>query len=162
MEHSFVQPIEDLAGGDPDPIVPAQVDPIPEKLYDAIDDLQDTIYAYKKKLYSNHVSANEKQQPNTILELNRFHSLFLQILGFWIGVLDDVPASTPTFSGPTQQADEKKWKAITKTLLTLADTSQDARTLVQSLLFQLSVQHPYDFGNKFSDSRREDAEDTDL
>jgi hypothetical protein len=162
MENPFLQPIADLFGGDPDPMESKQIDPLPEKLYDEIDDLKDAIYTFKKKLFYNRVSNNARQDPGSLNRLNAFHSLFLQIIGYWIGILDDVPVANPAFEGPTREADEKKFKQLTKAIRKLATQNQDARTLVSGLLFQLSTQHPFELGTKISKTYREDAEESDL
>lgn len=162
MENPFLQPLEDLSGGDPDPMELKQIDPLPQKLYDEIDDLQDAIYTFKKKLFYTRVSNNATQDPGSLNRLNAFHSLFLQILGYWIGILDDVPVANPTFEGTTKQADETTFKRLTKAIMKLAKQNQDARTLVSGLLFQLSTQHPFELGVKISKQYREDAEELNL
>jgi hypothetical protein len=143
MESYFVEAL-DLEGGDPD--VLARNDELPEineELRKNIDTLRSDIFAFKKAFFSTYVSNDKEHDANSLNAMRSFHALFLQCVAYWIGLLDSAPVPVPRIPG---QKDAAAFKRLTDEIVTLTKQNHDARTLVYSLLFQFSTQHPFDLG----------------
>ena len=143
MESYFVQPL-DLEGGDPD--VLARNDDLPEinaELRKSIDSLRERIFDFKKMFFSSFVSNDTEHDANTLNSMRSFHALFLQCIAYWIGLLDSAPVPVPKIPGQKEHA---AFTMLTREIKDLVKESHDARTLVYSLLFQFSTQHPFDLG----------------
>jgi hypothetical protein len=143
MESYFVEPL-DLEGGDPD--VLARNDDLPEinaELRKSIDTLQANIFVFKKMFFASFVSNDTEHNASTLNAMRSFHALFLQCVAYWIGLLDSSPVPIPKIPGQKEAAIFKK---LTNEITDLTKQNHDARTLVYSLLFQFSTQHPFDLG----------------
>jgi hypothetical protein len=112
---------------------------------EAIDSLRDTIFKFKKEIYADIVSGDKIHSAEDMGAMMSFHALFLQMIGYWIGLLDSSPVPAPTFK---TNSETKKFNLITKTIKTVSQKSQDARTLIYSLLSSFSTGHPFDLGSQ--------------
>jgi len=121
------------------------------KLYTAVEELRLSILVFKKKLFNIIVSNNTEHKASSIGAMMGFHALFLQSIGYWIGLLDNSPIPKPVFASSTNSND---FDNLTKNILTVKQYSSDARTLLYTMLFNLSIQHPYDLGQP----KKEDLE----
>lgn len=113
------------------------------KTREAIDTLRNDIFTFKKMVYGDVVSGDKKHSAGDMGAMMSFHAIFLQVIGYWIGLLDSAPVPPPIFKN---NSEIKEFRQLTKTIQKLAETSQDARTLVYSLLFSFSTQHPFELG----------------
>jgi hypothetical protein len=69
-----------------------------------------------------------------------YHSIFLQCVAHWISLLDSTSVPEPIL----QDDLETTLQSLSKHISELSQSSSDAYTLVYSLLFQISTQHPFD------------------
>jgi hypothetical protein len=110
-----------------------------------IDVLKVNIVEFKKQLFNNVVSNDKKHDASDIGSMMTFHALFLQSVAYWIGLLDDRPISEPHFEAGR---DRVCFQKISKLITDVSKINPDARTLVYSMLFTFSTQHPYDMGTR--------------
>lgn len=112
-----------------------------QKLIEQMDELTTKIYAFKEVLFEAINKDDMNRDPSDKGGIYRFHSIFLQPISVWIGELDgleiDLGIDLP---------DEllKEYDNITEYIKTLINESQDARTLIYSLLTTLSTEDLYD------------------
>jgi hypothetical protein len=109
-----------------------------------ITNLRDTIFKFKKALYADIVSGDKEHSAGDMGAMMSFHALFLQILGYWIGLLDNSRVPAPTFKSSSKT---NEFKSLTTKIKAVSEKSQDARTLVYSLLSSFSTGHPFDLGS---------------
>ncbi len=151
MENPFIQDDPMLYGDeDQDPLdLPDEKDAeeINNETRDAIEELKQDIYSFKKQLFSNVVSNDKKHDASDLGPMMTFHALYLQTVGYWIGLLDGRPVPSPTFS---QKKNTATFLDLTRTIQTLIKKNSDARILVYSMLFNFSVQHPFELGKQKS------------
>lgn len=147
MQPAFVEPLteEQLNSvsdeeGDIDDNVNETI--VHKNIANAVNELQLAIYAFKKKMFYHIVSNDKAHSPGDIGSMMTFHSLFLQALGYWIGLLDSKPVPPPSL--PKQLV--KDFKVLTSSIDKVAHEDLDARVLVYNMLFSFSTQHPYNLG----------------
>ncbi len=140
MQPAFVQefPDEDVASEPP-----ADVEEVDSEIYKAVVELKEGIFAFKKQLFYSIVSMDTKHDASSLGAMMTFHSLFLQGVAYWIGLLDSSVVPKPNFFTKKQ---EKEFEALSLAIHKTATSSADAHTLVYNLLFQFSTQHPFDLG----------------
>lgn len=122
-----------------------ELETINANTHEAIEQLQTDIFSFKRSLYDSLINHDKHHTPSDLGAMKTFHALFLQTVGFWIGMLDSYPVPVPRFQISSLQ---KSFQNLSKDIQTLAKTNQDANTLVYSLLFSFSTQHPFDLGQK--------------
>lgn len=115
------------------------------KTHEAIEELQSNIFSFKKALYDTLINHDTKHTPSDLGAMKTFHALFLQTVGFWIGMMDSYPVPKPNFPTPALQ---KQFTTLSHSIQQLARSTTDANTLVYSLLFSFSTQHPFTLGLK--------------
>ena len=144
MEPAYVAPMN-LDEEDPDPLgVPdEEMEDIQEKVREGIQELKVAIYKFKKQFFYDLVSNDQKHNAADMGAMMTYHALFLQTIAYWIGLLDHRPVPEPVFA---KGRNRNAFQSLTRSVQDLAQESSDARTLVYSLLFQQSTQHPFDFG----------------
>ena len=108
-----------------------------------ITNLHNKIFEFKKALYADIVSGDKDHSAADMGAMMSFHALFLQMIGYWIGLLDSSPVPAPTFKSTSRISE---FKTLTTTINSLSKKNQDARTLVYSLLSTFSTGHPFDLG----------------
>ena len=113
------------------------------KLYTAVEELRLSIVAFKKKLFNIVVSNNTQYNASSMGAMMGFHALFLQCIGYWISLLNNNLACKPIF---TNSANSNEFMTLTNNMLNIKKYSSDAKTLLYTMLFTLSTQHPYDLG----------------
>lgn len=140
MQPVFIQefPDEDVASEPP-----AEIDEVDPGIYKAVVELKEGIFSFKKQLFYSIVSMDTKHDASSLGAMMTFHSLFLQCVAYWIGLLDSSVVPKPNFSTKKQQKD---FEALSSAIHKTATSSADAHTLVYNLLFQFSTQHPFDLG----------------
>jgi hypothetical protein len=147
MEPSFLLPMgEALDQEDTDPLsLPdAQMEDINIKTQRAVESVKHAIQNFKRDFYTGYVGNDKGHGPQDLGAMMGFHALFLQTVGYWIGLLDSKPVPAPTFqSGKERRA----FAMITKAIQELA-SNPDGRTLIYSLLFHFAQQHPFDLGQQ--------------
>lgn len=121
------------------------------KLYTAVEELRLSIVAFKKKLFNIVVSNDTQHKASSMGAMMGFHALFLQCIGYWISLLNNNSACKPVFTNSTNTND---FNTLTKNILSIKQFSSDAKTLLYTMLFTLSTQHPYDLGQP----KKEDLE----
>jgi len=120
------------------------MDDINPKINTAVDNLKQEIMAFKKSLHFSIVANDTTHSASDMGGMMRFHSIFLQVIGYWIGLLDSNPSQKPTLPPKQQEAFDK----LTSKVKTIASYNSDSKTLLYSMLFNYSVQHPFDLGEK--------------
>jgi hypothetical protein len=147
MEPAFVEPLteEQLNEGESieDDI---ETNTIHENTLEAVEHLHLGIYAFKKELFYKIVN-DEGQKTNSadMGPMMTFHSLFLNCVSYWIGLLDSKPVAIPHF-GKTGL--KKDFDALTNAIDKVSHNTTDARVLVYNLLSTFSTQHPFDLGKQ--------------
>jgi hypothetical protein len=111
----------------------------------AIEALQQDIYSFKKQLFSDTVSNDTQHDASDLGAMSTFHALYLQLIGYWIGLLDGRPVPAPRFS---QKRNTASFLDLTRSIQEIIKMNADARILVYSMLFDFSVQHPFNLGPK--------------
>lgn len=143
MESYFVLPLK-LDKEDDDQLNRNDdLEEINTKTREAIDILRDDIFKFKKMVYADIVSGDKIHTAGDMGAMMSFHAIFLQVIGYWIGLLDSAPVPPPTFKKDTET---REFRQLTKAIKKLSEISQDARTLVYSILFSFSTQHPFELG----------------
>lgn len=143
MEPAQVEPLN-LEDDDDDPLARNdEMEEISETTRSEILDLQKKIFILKRSLFSDLVSNDAAHAASDMGGMMTQHALFLQIIAFWIGKLDSSPVTSPELP---RGKNRKMFQELSQEILDLAKMNSDARTLVQSLLFQFSTQHPFDLG----------------
>jgi hypothetical protein len=110
-----------------------------------IDVLKVNIIDFKKQLFMNLVSNDKNHKASDLGSMMSFHAVFLESVAYWIGLLDDKPVSQPDFEAGR---DKLRFQKISKLIEEVSRMNPDARTLVYSMLFTFSTQHPYDMGTR--------------
>ena len=145
MEPAVTFPLN-LEEEDPDPLNRNDaLEDINTETRVTIDTLQLKIIEFKKQLFSELVNKDTDHSAGNIGAMTTFHAIFLQSIAYWIGLLDSRPVSAPTF---TAGRTTKLFQLITKDIQKTISLNSDARTLVYSLLFTFSTQHPFDLNTR--------------
>ena len=116
------------------------------KINSAINALKDEIMALKKTLHFNIVANDKKHDAADMSAMMSFHSLFLHIIGYWIGLLDGSSVPKPILSSKEQPQFDK----LTAHIKNIAGYNSDSKILLYAMLFKYSVQHPFDLGEKIN------------
>jgi len=117
------------------------------KITTAVENLKEQILLLKKSLHFSMVANDKKHDAADMSSMMSFHSLYLQIIGYWIGLLDGNLVPKPTL--PTEQAQFDK---LTSYIKNIASYNNDSKTLLYAMLFKYSIQHPFDLGEKINNS----------
>lgn len=156
MEPAVVQPIYDVDEDyvDMDPLdVPDEDDQeeyrINEETTKELSNCKQLIHSFKKKLFQDIVSSDKNHDSSDIGGLITFHALFLQCVGYWIGLLDGQPVPLPKFSKKQHTA---MFLDIAETIKRISTMNVNARILLYSMLFVISIQHPYDLSEHSEDN----------
>jgi hypothetical protein len=144
MESFFTLPMGGaLDQEDTDPLnTDSQLEDINIQTQKAVEGLKLAIQKFKRDFYRDYVGNDKQHDSQDLGAMMGFHALFLQALGFWIGLLDSKPVPKPTLESGR---DRRTFDLITKSIQQVA-SSPDGRTLVYSLLFHFAQQHPFDLG----------------
>jgi hypothetical protein len=121
-----------------------EIDP---KVYTAVDEIKQTLFAFKKQLFYDYVSNDNKHNASSIDAMAFFHALFLQCIGYWISMLDTRTIAKPIF---TSKKNTRDFDSLSNAIEKIQKTSPDAKIIVYNMLFQFSLQHPFDLGVKKS------------
>lgn len=144
MEPAVVFPM-DLDTEDNDPLdTNDEMEDIHVNIQRAVEELKYGILKFKRDFFIDHVSNDSNHDAKDMGAMMNFHARFLQIVAYWIGILDDKPVPIPRF---TSGRDNRNFRALTKAIEEVSKSDPDARTLVYSLLFHFAQQHPFDLGN---------------
>jgi hypothetical protein len=150
MEPAFVEPLTEEQLNETGETIENDVraDTIHENTLQAVEELRLGIYAFKKELFYKIVN-DEGQKGNSadMGPMMTFHSLFLNCVSYWIGLLDTKPVSVPLFG---KRGLKKDFEALTSAIDKVAHNTTDARVLVYNLLTIFSTQHPFDLGKQES------------
>jgi len=148
MEPAFVEPLTEEQLNERGESIEDDVrsDAIHENILKAVEELRLGIYAFKKELFYKIVN-DEGQNINSadMGPMMTFHSLFLNCVSYWIGLLDSKTVSVPHF-GKTGL--KKEFEALTNAIDKVSHNTSDARVLVYNLLSTFSTQHPFDLGKQ--------------
>ena len=109
----------------------------------ALDNLKHQIMDFKKSLHFTIVANDSKHNASDMGAMMSFHSLFLQVIGYWIGLLDSNLVPKPQLPSKEQQVFDK----LTSHIKNIASYNSDSKILLYSMLFKYSVQHPFDLNN---------------
>lgn len=143
MEPAYVLPMN-LDEDDQDPLdINEEIEEVNNETKENIQELKMDILKFKKHFFYELVSNDGDHDAQDMGAMMTFHALFLQCIAYWIGILDSQPIQEPVIES---LSDRKRFKSLTKKIKEIASTNSDARTLVYSLLFHFSTQHPFDLG----------------
>jgi hypothetical protein len=143
MEPAYVIPI-DLNEEDQDVLDRNdELEEINAETQNAIQELKAAIFKFKYQLYRNEVINDKDHKASDFGSMISFHAIFLQSVAYWIGLLDNRPVPIPKFD---VKKDQKDFDKLSKGIEMVAKSNSDARTLMYSLLFLFSTQHPFDLG----------------
>lgn len=143
MEPAFVVPLN-LEKPDTD-VVNNTIDTLDvnNKVLESLDNLKSNIYQFKKQLYYRMVSNDSKHDAEDIGPMISFQSFFLQIIAYFLGMLDSQLVPEPKF---TVGRDKAVFLKLKEKIKQLAAESSESRILLYSLLFKFSTQHAFDLG----------------
>lgn len=116
---------------------------VSKEVREAVETLRKQIFKFKKQLFLDVVSNDTQHNASDLGAMKSFHALFLQAVSYWIGLLDSAPVPAPKFK---QQQNISDFKTLTEGITYVKDLNTDANTLVYSMLFSFSTQHPFDLG----------------
>ena len=149
MENEFIQPVPSPDEDDDADILDIPEDNELEEIHAEtlaeIEHLKQDIFQFKKQLFLDIVSNDKQHDASDLGAMTNFHALYLQTVGYWISLLDSRQVPSPTF---TQKRHTAVFLDLTRKIKALIQSTMDARILLYSLLFDFSVQHPYDLGNR--------------
>jgi len=111
----------------------------------AVEEIKARIVQFKKELFYNIVSNDSTHPASNTGPMMSFHALFLQCIGYWIGMLDSTNIPKPIF---VDNKSTREFDNLTNAIKITKQTSIDARVLLYSMLFSLSNKHPFDLGNQ--------------
>ncbi len=127
-----------------------EMNDISQEVHQAIDELRAKIFKFKKQLFLDVVSNDTQHTASDLGAMKSFHALFLQAISYWIGLLDSSPVPPPKLQ---KQSNIDEFDALTKGIQYIQGLNTDANTLVYSMLFQFSTQHPFDLGESRKSKR---------
>lgn len=137
----------DLYGGfdadasDSEPDVAAAED-LHVNLKRAVDTLKSGIFTFKKKLYKQVVELDKAHDAGDMGAMMTFQSIFLHCVSYWVGSLDSMPTPRPNLP----KSVDADFDDISQAILALKTQGYDGRTLVYTVLFEFSTQHPFNLG----------------
>lgn len=114
------------------------------KINIAVENLKTQIMEFKKSLHFSVVADDKKHNASDMGAMMTFHSLFLQVIAYWIGLLDSKKVSKPILPVKEQEMFNK----LTSHINNIASYNSDSKIILYSMLFKYSVQHPFDLGEK--------------
>jgi hypothetical protein len=114
------------------------------KINAAVEVLKQEIMAFKKSLHFSIVANDKAHNASDMGAMMAFHSRFLQIISYWIGLLDTTSVPKPTLPSKEQQTFDK----LTTHIKNISTYNSDSKILLYTMLFKYSVQHPFDLGEK--------------
>ena len=100
--------------------------------------------AFKKSLHFSIVASDTIHNASDMGAMMTFHSRFLQIISYWIGLLDNTTVPKPIL--PTNN--QKDFDKLTTHIKHISAYNSDSKILLYTMLFKYSVQHPFDLGEK--------------
>lgn len=120
------------------------MDEINPKINMAVEALKKEIMNFKKALHFSIVANDKTHNASDMRPMMTFHSLFLQVIAHWIGLLDSNLVPKPALPTKEQQTFDK----LTAHIKNIAAYNSDSHRLLYTMLFNYSVQHPFDLGEK--------------
>jgi hypothetical protein len=114
------------------------------KIITAVESVKNEIMILKQSLHFSMVANDKTHNASDSGSMFSFHSLFLQTIGYWIGLLDGNTFQKPVLPTSEQRAFNK----ITSQIKNIASYNSDSKPILYSMLFKYSQQHPFDMGEK--------------
>ena len=114
------------------------------KINIAVEALKKEILEFKKALHFSIVANDKTHNASNMRPMMTFHSLFLQVIAYWIGLLDSNLVHKPTLPTKEQHTFDK----LTSQIKNISEYNSDSHRLLYTMLFNYSVQHPFDLGEK--------------
>jgi len=118
--------------------------PINEELLKSIDSYNLLINNFKYDLYKEFIQNDKTHEPDDIGSLYRYHAIYLQILGYWIGILDHANVNEPNLENISQNIQDEI-AALTQQTNEFYKGSTESRTLAYNVLLKKSTEDPYFF-----------------
>ena len=118
--------------------------PINEELIKSIDSYTFLINNFKYDLYKEFIQNDKTHEPDDIGSLYRYHAIYLQILGYWIGILDHANVNEPNLENTSQNIQDEV-AALTQQTNEFYKSSTESRTLAYNVLLKKSTEDPYFF-----------------
>lgn len=118
--------------------------PINEELIKSIDSYTFLINNFKYDLYKEFIQNDKTHEPDDIGSLYRYHAIYLQILGYWIGILDHANVNEPNLENTSQNIQDEV-AALTQQTNEFYKGSTESRTLAYNVLLKKSTEDPYFF-----------------
>jgi hypothetical protein len=90
------------------------------------DALLEHLHIFKRELYKQYVQNDKSHEPDDLGGMYTYHSLLLECIGYWIGLLDDTTKKMPEFEMNTILKSEVQ---SIKTLILELNKSHSSRPL---------------------------------
>jgi len=115
-------------------------------MLNAIEDLRNIIFDFKRHLFKTIVSDDTKHSSESSGALMTFHALWLQSVGYWIGLLDSETAVPKPILHTEELNHDMNY--IINAIHTIDEYKSDGQTLLYALLTKISTEnYPFDLGN---------------
>jgi len=118
--------------------------PVNEKLMEDINNYTKKINIFKKDLYNSIVKKDTSHNSNSLGPVYDYHGSLMQLLGFWISILDHYNLQMPAIHDPELQQSAVEITQITQKF---RQESVDSRIQAYNVLLKKSTEHPYFFIN---------------
>ena len=118
--------------------------PLNEELLRSIDEYTLLINKLKYDFYKEFIQSDNTHESDDIGSLYRYHGVYLQVLGYWIGILDHVNLNPPNLENNSQNVQDEV-AALTQKTMEFYNGSTESRTLAYNVLLKKSTEDPYFF-----------------
>jgi len=104
------------------------------------DALLDHLHVFKRELYKQYVQNDNMHEPDDLGGMYTYHSLLLECIAYWIGLLDDTTKKMPEFEMNTILKSEVQ---SIKTLILELNKSHSSRPLAYNTLSKISIEDKF-------------------
>ena len=118
--------------------------PINEELLKSIESYTLLINKFKYDLYSEYIQNDETHSANDKAPLFKYQGIYLQILGYWIGILDHLDLLPPKLDNSSQLI-QNEMTELTQQTIKFYEDSTESRTLAYNVLLKKSTEPPFFF-----------------
>jgi len=118
--------------------------PINEELLKSIEEYTLLLNKIKYDFYKEFIQSDNTHKSDDIGSLYHYHAIYLQVLGYWIGILDHVNLNLPNLEN-TSQIVQDEVAALTQKTMEFYNGSTESRTLAYNVLLKKTTEDPYFF-----------------
>ena len=135
--------MEEEIGNEDDQLILDET-PINEELLRSIDEYTLSINKIKYDFYKEFIQSDETHESDDIGSLYRYHGIYIQVLGYWIGILDHANLNPPNLEN-TSQILQDEVAALTQKTMEFYNGNTESRTLAYNVLLKKTTEDPYFF-----------------